>query len=106
MGAVTGDETDVDGFVFSFERTPLYESWFQTYTRQDQGEEILYYPEPKSFQLPYEMPAGTWYPRKPKEAAAEGDRDKPSSKKTSARGSAQPSGTATPMTETRSSRTW
>ena len=69
-----GEEVDVEGFVFSFERTPLYESWFQTYTRQDQGEEILYYPEPKSFALPYEMPASTWYPRKPKpEAASKAD---------------------------------
>jgi hypothetical protein len=42
---------------FSFSR-------FTTYSRQDQGEEILYYPEPKSFPLPYEMPASTFYPRK------------------------------------------
>ena len=55
---------EVDSLDFSFERTPMRESWFQTYTRQDQGDEILYYPENQSFPLPYEMPMNTFYPRK------------------------------------------
>ena len=57
---VDGSEIEVSIFDYSFEKTPFRESWFQTYTRQDQGDEILYYPEHKSFPIPYEMPMSTF----------------------------------------------
>ena len=66
LAVVNGTEVPVEDLRFSFENTPAREGWFQTYTRQDQGDEILYYPEPKSFPLPYEMPISTFYPRKDK----------------------------------------
>ena len=61
---VDSHEVEISSMDFSFERTPFRESWFQTYTRQDAGDEILYYPEIQSFPLPYEMPMNTFYPRK------------------------------------------
>ena len=61
---VDSHEVEISSMDFSFERTPFRESWFQTYTRQDAGDEILYYPETESFPLPYEMPMNTFYPRK------------------------------------------
>ena len=57
---VDGSEIEVSIFDYSFEKTPFRESWFQTYTRQDQGDEILYYPDHKSFPIPYEMPMSTF----------------------------------------------
>lgn len=61
---VDGNEVEIELLQYCFERTPIRESWFQTYTRQDQGDEILYYPEHQSFPLPYEMPMSTFCPRK------------------------------------------
>ena len=59
---VTGDPPeDVDDLHFSFEVTPFREGWFQTYSRQDQGDEIFYYPDGQTFPLPYEMPISTFY---------------------------------------------
>ena len=84
----------------SFEHTPAREGWFLTYTRQDQGDEILYYPEPKSFPLPYEMPVSTFYPRKDKGDNVENARGKgkwPGSKNSSKSTSVNPSGTVTPI---------
>ncbi len=71
---IDGKEVEVDGLEYSFERTPMRESWFCTYTRQDQGDEILYYPQYQSFPLPYEMPMSTFCPKaiKPKSKGASG----------------------------------
>eukprot|EP00095_Tigriopus_kingsejongensis_P006037 maker-scaffold889_size84747-snap-gene-0.26 protein:Tk06037 transcript:maker-scaffold889_size84747-snap-gene-0.26-mRNA-1 annotation:"PREDICTED: uncharacterized protein LOC103314234" len=63
---------DVNELSFSFEHTPLNEGWFQTYSRQDQGDEILFYPENRWFPLPYEMPASTFYTKKDKECGRTG----------------------------------
>ena len=94
LSQVDGSEVMSDSLRFSFEHTPAREGWFQTYTRQDQGDEILYYPEPKSFPLPYEMPLSTFYPRKEKgDAAWKGKDSKGSSKNTSV----NPSGAVTPV---------
>ncbi len=51
---------------FSFEATPKTEGWFQTYSRQDAGEDIVYYPESRGFPfpLPYEMPISLFMPYK------------------------------------------
>ena len=71
---------------------------FMTYQRQDQGEEFLYYPEPKSFPLPYEMPISTFYPRKDG-PGGRGDKAKKKflfNDRTSTMNSLAPSGTATP----------
>merc|ERR1712223_145680 len=62
---VDGSEVEVSSIDYSFEKTPFRESWFRTYSRQDQGDEILYYPDHQSFPLPYEMPMNTFYGRKP-----------------------------------------
>ena len=58
---------EVENLHFSFEATPLRESWFQTYSRQDRGEDLVFYPETKSFpfRLPYELPYSTFMPYKP-----------------------------------------
>jgi len=52
---------------FSFEATPHQEPWFQTYTRQDGGDDYVFYPETRSFPfpLPYELPYSTFMPEKP-----------------------------------------
>lgn len=89
MKAATVDEVPVSDLSFSFEKTPLKEGWFQTYHRQDQGDEFLFFPETNGFPLPYEMPVTTFYPRKDKEAGKEGG-------KKGKNGSNATSGTATP----------
>ena len=101
LSIVNGVEVPVDSLRFSFEHTPAREGWFLTYTRQDQGDEILYYPEPKSFPLPYEMPVSTFYPRKDKgENNTENARGKgkwTGSKNSSKSTSVNPSGSVTPI---------
>ena len=101
LSLVNGSEVPVDSLRFSFENTPAREGWFLTYTRQDQGDEILYYPEPKSFPLPYEMPVSTFYPRKEKcDSNIETGRGKGKclgSKNSSRNTSVNPSGTVTPV---------
>ena len=67
-----GSEIEVSSIDYSFEKTPFRESWFQTYSRQDQGDEILFYYEHKSFPLPYEMPMNTFYGKPPKKNGASG----------------------------------
>ena len=107
LSKVDGSEVPVDELRYSFEHTPGREGWFQTYTRQDQGDEILYYPEPKSFPLPYEMPVSTFYPRREKGDNGEGSRAKgklSSSINSSKNTSVNPSGTATPVTNIHSMR--
>ena len=69
---VDGSEIEVSSIDYSFEKTPFRESWFQTYSRQDQGDEILFYYEHKSFPLPYEMPMNTFYGKPPKKSGASG----------------------------------
>lgn len=64
LGQITSESVDVNGMSFSFEHTPFNEGWFQTYSRQDQGDEILFYPETHWFPLPYEMPISTFYTKK------------------------------------------
>ncbi len=56
----------VEDLHFSFEATPRSEGWFQTYSRQDAGEDIVYYPETRGFPfaLPYEMPLSLFMPYK------------------------------------------
>ena len=56
----------MDDLHFSFEATPKTEGWFQTYSRQDAGEDIVYYPESRGFPfaLPYEMPLSLFMPYK------------------------------------------
>ena len=56
----------VEDLHFSFEATPKREGWFQTYSRQDTGEDIVYYPESRGFpfSLPYEMPISLFMPYK------------------------------------------
>ena len=88
---------DVDCMEFSFERRPLHEAWFQTYSRQDQGDEMLFYPEGKGYPLPYEMPMTTFYPNKSgvkKRSQLLGGQEGGDS--SSFYPSAVPSGTATP----------
>ncbi len=85
---VDDNPIDVDEMLFSFEKRPLNEVWFQTYSRQDAGDEILYYPETKWFPLPYEMPSTTFYPSKGKKKLQR-----------SFVSSVEPSGTATPVEE-------
>lgn len=100
LALVDGCEVPVDSLRFSFENTPAREGWFQTYTRQDQGDEILYYPEPKSFPLPYEMPVSTFYPRRDKGDNPESGKTKSkglNSKSSSRNTSVNPSGTVTPI---------
>lgn len=48
---------EVEGLHYSFEAVPKSESWYQTYQRQDEGEEFYYYSEVdrKPFLLPYEI---------------------------------------------------
>ena len=94
LGEVDGQSIPVDDMHFSFEKTPFNEGWFQTYTRQDQGDEILFYPESKSFQLPYEMPITTFYPSKKDHSHKFGP-----SKSASTNESRVPSGSATPQEE-------
>ena len=52
---IDGSEIEHTEMEFSFERTPFREGWFQTYSRQDLGDEILYYSDHQFFPLPYEM---------------------------------------------------
>ena len=66
LRAVTADDAVIGEMVFSFERAPVGEGWFQTYHRQDQGDEFLYFPETNWVPLPYEMPMTTFYPKKDK----------------------------------------
>ena len=66
LRAVTTDDAVIGEMVFSFERAPVGEGWFQTYHRQDQGDEFLYFPETNWVPLPYEMPMTTFYPKKDK----------------------------------------
>ena len=73
---------------FSFERTPHREGWYQTYSRQDLGDEILYYSDHQYFPLPYEMPMNTFYPWRAG--------DKPGGKK-SLKNTPEASGSATPI---------
>jgi antitoxin component of MazEF toxin-antitoxin module len=82
-------EVEISSLEYSFERTPVREGWFQTYTRQDKGDEILFYPDNQSFPLPYEMPMSTFYPKKDFKKSLFGG-----SEKTRAG-----SGTATPIPE-------
>ena len=98
LAVVNGTEVPVEALRFSFENTPAREGWFQTYTRQDQGDEILYYPEPKSFPLPYEMPISTFYPRKDKGEldSRKGKHLWPQSRSSSKDTSVNPSGSVTP----------
>ena len=72
---------------FSFERTPHREGWFQTYSRQDLGDELLYYSDHQYFPLPYEMPMNTFYPWR---------ENKPGGKK-SLKNTPEASGSATPI---------
>ena len=78
MAATDSLPVEVNKLHFSFESTPHHESWFQTYSRQDQGEDVVFYPESKSFPfiLPYELPYSTFMPYKP-----EGKLDENSKKK-------------------------
>ena len=94
LKSVSPTEVKVDEMNFSFERTPFNEGWFQTYNRQDQCDEILYFPDTTCFPLPYEMPVTTFYPRK-----------EPSNKKGLKRPSREASGTATPNAESTFSST-
>ena len=66
LRAVTCDEAEISSLQFSFEQAPVGEGWFQTYHRQDQGDEFLYFPETNWVPLPYEMPMTTFYPKKDK----------------------------------------
>ena len=66
LRAVTCDEAEIADLNFSFEQAPVGEGWFQTYHRQDQGDEFLYFPETNWVPLPYEMPMTTFYPKKDK----------------------------------------
>ncbi len=96
LGEVDDEPLDVDTMEFSFERRPLNEAWFQTYHRQDQGDEMLFYPDGRGYPLPYEMPMTTFYPSKTgmkKRSQLLGGQDGDSS---SFYPSAVPSGTATP----------
>ena len=92
LDEVSGEAIDVDDMQFSFERTPVNEGWFQTYSRQDQGDEISFYLETKSILLPYEMPNTTFYPSKTGGKKRKLFGNPESSHNTSV----NPSGTATP----------
>jgi len=67
LAAIDGNPVELENLHFSFEVAPHRESWFQTYSRQDQGEDIVFYPESKTFPfcLPYELPYSTFMPHKP-----------------------------------------
>lgn len=55
---IDGTPCPIDELHFSFESVPSSEVWFQTFQRQDRGEE-LYFPsvgEPSSIVLPYQVP--------------------------------------------------
>ena len=56
----------VEDLHFSFEVTPFREPWFNTYSRQDNGDDLVYYPDGKGFPflLPYELPYSTFMPEK------------------------------------------
>jgi len=56
----------VEDLHFSFEVTPFREPWFNTYSRQDNGDDLVYYPDGKGFPflLPYELPYSTFMPDK------------------------------------------
>jgi len=75
---------DLKSLHFSFEVTPHRESWFQTYSRQDRGEDVVFYPETKTFPfpLPYELPYSTFMPYKPEAAVKVEEKTKKKSKKT------------------------
>lgn len=64
LAATNCSPVPVDDLHFSFEATPKSEGWFQTYSRQDGGEDIVYYPESRGFPfpLPYEMPLSLFMP--------------------------------------------
>ena len=93
LGKVDGEEMEIAKMEYSFEKTPFLESWFQTYSRQDQGDEVLHYPEYISFPLPYEMPMNTFTYQKKIIGNKEGKNG------SSKLGTPGASGTATPTEE-------
>ena len=87
LNDVDGTELNHQDMEFSFERTPHREGWFQAYSRQDLGDEILYYSDHQFFPLPYEMPMSTFLPWRSKEKSG----------KKSTKNTPEASGTATPI---------
>ena len=88
LNDVDGTELNHQDMEFSFERTPHREGWFQAYSRQDLGDEILYFSDHQFFPLPYEMPMSTFLPWRSKQEK---------SGKKSTKNTPEASGTATPI---------
>jgi len=67
LAEINSEPIDPDSVYCSFEHTPSHEGWFQTYSRQDRGEEIMFYPDivGAPFLLPYEMSYASFLPSKP-----------------------------------------
>jgi len=63
---ITEDPVEVGKMHFSFEAVPIKESWYNTYQRQDRGDELIFYPSSTTapFLLPYELPYNTFQPCK------------------------------------------
>ncbi len=81
LGQTDGSPVNLEELYVSFECPPQREAWFQTYSRQDRGDDIVYYPESKifPFALPYELPLSTFLPQRPEikgEGKAGGKSDK------------------------------
>lgn len=66
LAEINSEPIDPDNVYCSFEHTPSHEGWFQTYSRQDRGEEIMFYPDivGAPFLLPYEMSYASFLPSK------------------------------------------
>merc|ERR1719186_481928 len=66
LNDIDSDPVDPDSVYCSFEHTPSHEGWFQTYSRQDRGDEIMFYPDivGAPFLLPYEMSYASFLPNK------------------------------------------
>jgi len=62
-----GSPINLEELYFSFECPPTREAWFQTYSRQDRGDDVVYYSDSKifPFSLPYELPLSTFATVKP-----------------------------------------
>ena len=67
LADVDGQPVNLEQIYFSFECPPMREAWFQTYSRQDRGDDVVYYPDSKifPFSLPYELPLSTFMPYRP-----------------------------------------
>ncbi len=66
LGQTDGSPVNLKELYVSFECPPHREAWFQTYSRQDRGDDVVYYPETKifPFALPYELPLSTFLPQR------------------------------------------